>query len=474
MESLYERLIRYGHGEDYPFHMPGHKRNPELTFENPFQWDITEIQGFDDLHHPQGILKEAMDEAAALYGSGKTFFLVNGSSCGLLAAIGAVSEPGGRLLAARNCHKAVYHGILQGQLKASYVYPQRIEEWGINGGILPENVEILLKKEQGIKGVVITSPTYEGVVSDVASLAKICHQYGAALIIDEAHGAHFPFGKAFPPSALELGADVVIQSLHKTLPSLTQTALLHVGKESLIPWERIQKYLSVYESSSPSYVLMASADQCIRYMRGAGRRKMEWFEERLKKLHSRLSACKNIRFLERTPEMYGWDFSKVFCRLPGRGEWLVRQFRERYHIEPEMWDGDSVLFMTSLMDREEGFQRLEKGAMELDEEAGNLKLSAVRRETASVLPKRGEPVLTLSQAFWAEKENMALWESEGHIAGEFVYLYPPGIPVFVPGERITRDGLSYLSYQAGHGAHLKGMEDPDGERIFVIRERKGI
>ena len=229
-ELLIERLKKYRRLDMYPFHMPGHKRAEgiKLSFPDPFSVDITEIDGFDNLHHPEGILKDSMEWASSLYGSDRTWYLVNGSTCGLLSAISAAVSHGGKILVSRNCHKAVYHGIYLNHLEAVYVYPQPVPGLGIQGGILPEDVENALKNDPDIQAVLIVSPTYDGIVSDVEAIAKIVHKAGLPLIVDEAHGAHFAYGDAFPKSALELGADAVIQSVHKTLPSLTQTALLHV------------------------------------------------------------------------------------------------------------------------------------------------------------------------------------------------------------------------------------------------------
>ena len=486
MEGLYERLLQYGKEGRYPFHMPGHKRNPELFFENPFSWDITEIEGFDDLHHPQGILKEAMEEAAVLYGSKKTFFLVNGSSCGIQAAILAATKPGETILAARNCHKSVYHGILQGQLKAFYVYPQKLEGWGISGQISPEDVEKCLKERPETAAVVITSPTYKGVVSDVEQIAGIVHRFGAVLIVDEAHGAHFSFGGGFPASALEKGADIVVQSLHKTLPSLTQTALLHVGKNSRVSEKRLQSYLSIYESSSPSYVLLASVDRCIRYMAGEGRKRLSGFRESLCSYRLELKGTKAIRLLEpeRGSGVYDYDPSKLYLECLGKGEWMAGRLRQAYGLEPEMADRDGVLLMTSFLDREEGFFRLIQAVKDMDELFCREKESREKKEEAH----KGETVCqeknvlweafhaseaedTLWEAFHAPKEEVSLWESEGRISGEFIYLYPPGIPIVAPGERVTRACLSYLSYQAEGGASLKGMADPEGRKLSVLKGR---
>lgn len=226
MGELFDKLANYGNSGIYPFHMPGHKRQKTVDF-NPYKIDITEIEGFDNLHHAEGVLLEAQKKAEKLYGSEESHFLINGSTAGILSAVSACAKK--TVLIARNCHKAVYHAALIRNLDVYYVYPEIQEEFMLNGGINPADVERSLEEHPEIEAVVITSPTYDGIVSDVKRIAEIAHAYGKPLIVDEAHGAHFGFSKYFPENSVHLGADIVIHSLHKTLPSYTQTALIHIN-----------------------------------------------------------------------------------------------------------------------------------------------------------------------------------------------------------------------------------------------------
>ena len=263
MERLYKELENYGNSDFYPFHMPGHKRNKAcVEGDFPIERDITEIDGFDDLHHSEGILLEAQNALSRLYGTKRSFFSVNGSTAGLLAAISASVKKGGRILTARNCHKAVYHAIYLRDLVPTYIYPQSDSDLGINGAISVSRVERYLEENPKIEAVLITSPTYDGVVSDVRQIAEAAHKHGIPLIVDEAHGAHFRFSDYFPVSATDLGADVVIQSFHKTLPAMTQTAVLHLCSER-VSEKLIRRFLGIYETSSPSYILMSSLDACV-------------------------------------------------------------------------------------------------------------------------------------------------------------------------------------------------------------------
>ena len=216
MERLYKKLESYGQSDYYPFHMPGHKRNRASSADDfLFERDITEISGFDNLHHAEGILKEAQEYAAQIYGTKKCFFSVNGSTAALLAAVSASVNKGGKILVARNCHKAVYHALYLRELQPVYIYPHEDQRLGINGGISPERVERYLEENTDVQALLLTSPTYDGVVSDIKTIAEVVHRHKIPLIVDEAHGAHFHYSKYFPVSAADLGADIVIQSFHK-------------------------------------------------------------------------------------------------------------------------------------------------------------------------------------------------------------------------------------------------------------------
>ena len=479
-KRLIQRLRDYNATDYYPFHMPGHKRNPELgkEYENPFEIDITEIHGFDNLHHPEGLLKRSMEWAADVYGADRTYYLINGSSCGLLAAIFGTTTCGGTILMSRNCHKAAYNGIFLNHLKADYVYPQIIGNLGIQGGILPEDVDNLLESDPEIQAVLIVSPTYDGIVSDIEKIAEAAHRYGKPLIVDEAHGAHFAFGKDFPKSALELGADVVIQSVHKTLPSFTQTALLHV-RGNLADREEIERYLGIFQSSSPSYVFMAGIENCIYHMDRDGRRGMERFYDRLLSLRSALKKMNRLYLLDR--ECVG-RFG-VFDMAPSKivdsvvktditGADLDRILREKYHLELEMCCADHVVAITTLGDREDGFRRLEQALLELDGKLEEKKEDPdleSNMEWSSRVTSKPEVEMTVFDGTTAVKEPVPVENSVGRISGEFVYIYPPGIPIVAPGEMLLPSLVRTIGEYQKMGLSVQGMKDPSGKTIQVVK-----
>ena len=338
--DLRERLRTYGEGNAYPFHMPGHKRQKQQGSLFPYDLDITEIDGFDNLHHAEGILEEAMERAAKLWGSRKSFFLVNGSSSGLLAGIRAVTKRGDKVLMARGCHRAVYHAVELCGLHPVYMQAEWVEEMQISGSIQLETVEKHLQEHPDCKLVILTSPTYEGVVSDIAEIAKVAHRYGAYLLVDEAHGAHLGFSKGFPDTSVHLGADVVVQSLHKTLPCPTQTAILHVCTEQVDVTE-VGRQLSVFQTSSPSYVFMAEIDGCVSLLEQKRESLFAAYERRLASFYEKMEKLEHIRLCqpEVSPAVFGHDRGKLLFFTGNSnlsGVELAEILRERYELEIEM------------------------------------------------------------------------------------------------------------------------------------------
>lgn len=488
--SLLDKLCSYSRSDTYPFHMPGHKRNTEameMIFPNPYQIDITEVEGFDNLHHPEGILKDSMERSARIYGADQSFYLVNGSSCGILSAVSACVSRRGRLLISRNCHKAVYHAILLNELYVEYVYPQIIDSLGILGGILPEDVEKKLKKNPEIEAVLLVSPTYDGMVSDIKEIAEIVHRYGKVLIVDEAHGAHLPFAKPgdFPSSALSNGADIIIQSLHKTLPVLTQAAILHV-REGFLSEEQISRlkmYLSIYQSSSPSYVLMAGIEKGISLMDRHGQEMLSQLKEMLNHFREKARGLVSVQIpgneLAGKNGVFAVDESKILIVLKDallnnsqiNGKWLSDYLRQEFQLEMEMDAPNYVLALTSIMDKPEGFSRLFSALSALDRKVlENVQETPLKNQENSRynIERDSEGICTIFRAVEQKKEYCPLKQCEGRLAGEFVYLYPPGIPCLVPGERITREIILQIEDYFRMGLSVQGMEDSRGKNLKVL------
>lgn len=495
-EYLDEKLISYGTSDHYPFHMPGHKRQRMGDWVAE-EIDITEIDGFDNLHHAESILKEAQDRIAKLCGSDQSFYLVNGSTAGILASICGSVRKGDRILIARNCHKSVYHAIYLMELKAEYLYPEPTG-FGIQGSIAPSHVREMLDKFSDVTAVVITSPTYDGVVSDIASIAEIVHERELPLIVDEAHGAHFGFSKAFPEKAVSLGADLCIESLHKTLPSYTQTAVLHAkktrtaGKQNgpetgasdadseekqyRIDPERIKRYLGIYQTSSPSYILMAGMDRCVRMLE-RGDHLFEAFEQRL---HSFYDTCRTLKYvqifsdMEKDGAIWDRDISKILISAEEAGysgQQLYELLRNKYHLQMEMASGHYVTAITTIMDTDEGFERLITALREMNHEASPLNSAQLHTKTGHLTPvelyRPNKKEMEIAQAMDARWKRIRLEDSAGCVSAEFIYLYPPGIPIIVPGEVIEKKTLQAILDYRKLGFQIQGMEDFDGREIRV-------
>lgn len=434
----------------------------------PYDIDITEIEGFDDLHHAEGILKEAQERAAALYHAEETHFLINGSTAGILSAIMGCVPPGGRILAARNCHKSVYHAIEMQQLSPVFVYPDYDVRRGINGEISPEDIEEQLVRFPDIRAVVIVSPTYDGVVSDVKKIAEIVHRFGIPLIVDEAHGAHFGFHPYFPENANILGADLVIHSLHKTMPAPTQTALIHMNG-TCFDREAVRRFLHMLQTSSPSYILMSGIDECIRLISERGEKLFAEYTDNLKQLRSALKGMQNLQLLETK----SFDYSKILisvkdCKITAKE--IYKLLLEKYHLQMEMAAGTYILAMTAVGDTRAGMDRLQRALLEINAEAGDGVLmpdAAIQRKDEMAQNAelfRMEPakvVYTCAQMRERLREGAGAesirWENcGGCISAEYVYLYPPGIPLLVPGERVTEHIVQQLCTYRELGFTIQG------------------
>ena len=472
--ELYERLNTYAQTESYPFHMPGHKRNPESgALSELYKIDITEIEGFDNLHDADGILADAQKRASRLYGAEETHFLINGSTGGILSAVACISHPKKVLLMARNCHKSVYHAAFLNRLDTRYLFPDMIKEYDIPGKIGVDEVRRKIisvlhernihpeKAASVIAGVVITSPTYEGICSEVREIAELVHKYGLPLIVDEAHGAHLGFYEEYPESAVQAGADIVIQSVHKTLPSPTQTALLHC-KEGYINIGKLRSYLAIYQTSSPSYVLMTGIDEAVALMKREGKERLSTMLLRRKQIEKEISSCRYLRICPDT------EPSKLVISVKNtimNGKELDTLLRERYHLQMEMACGSYVLAMMSVMDCEEGILRLIQALKEIDKEL-DFREAAIPGKEFQAAPVRKYKI---HEAYLQESEEISLEEAAGKTAASFVNLYPPGIPILVPGEIIQEDAIKKMKDYLCHGYSVQGIT---GQKIQIIKKEE--
>lgn len=470
MGKLEEKLEKYFNENYLPMHMPGHKRNIKLLGEKlPYKIDITEIDGFDDLHHPEGIIKEIEEKAKKIYKSKKSFILVNGSTCGILAGIRSVVNYGDKVLVARNSHKSVYNAIELNCLNPIYVLP-KIDKYGINKNVEANDIEKILEKNKDIKLVIITSPTYEGVLSDIKAIVNIAHKYKVPVLVDEAHGAHLKFMENSNFEALNCGADIVIQSLHKTLPALTGTAILHI-KGDLVKEEDVRRELSIFETSSPSYILISSIDECLDLIERNGKKLFLDYQENLKYFYNEAKTLKKFKVLgnellnnnnkknieEIEKSLY--DFGKIVVITKNTnitGKELSDILRKDYKIEVEMASTYYIIAMTSICDNKESFERLLNALKEID-----LKLKkTVEDNSASYEIQLPKKEMTINEALNSKKFMLENYKNlEGKITKEYIFAYPPGIPIITPGEVFDKNIINIIEKYMKANIELRSTFD---------------
>lgn len=453
MGNLYQKLEKYSKKDIVPLHMPGHKRNTKmLGTQLPYNIDITEIDGFDDLHHADGIIKNIQEKAQKIYNTKKSFLLINGTTCGILAGIRSFVKKNDKILVARNCHKSVYHAIELNELKPIYVMPKTNED-GINLEITPKEVKNKIKENPDVKLVVLTSPTYEGIISNIKEIVKICHENKIPVLVDEAHGAHLKFmNKTKELSAVDAGADIVVQSVHKTLPALTQTSLLHING-NMVNEEKLKHELSIFETSSPSYILMASIENCLDFLQ-QNENMFEKYEENLEYFYSKTKEIKKLEILKNKLTDQYFDDGKIVIittKTNITGKELSEILRKKYKIELEMSSVNYAIAMTSVCDSKENVERLINALIDIDAKLEIQKMP--KYEFENILP------IISKSIYEAEKEDKFVKidyrKVEGRISKEYMWVYPPGIPIITPGEIISKDIINLLEQISEAGLEIR-------------------
>ena len=451
--SLKETLEKYSKSNIYPFHMPGHKR----MLNGAYSIDMTEVEGVDDLHDPKDVIAAEQKRLAKLYKSEESFILVGGSTVGNLSAIYGCCNEGDLILIQRNSHRSVYNAAILRHLKVEYIYSSQDENGIFNAVTLDDiqkSIEYLQKAMP--RAIVITSPTYEGIICNIETIADYCHKKNIILIVDSAHGAHFGFHQSFKGLVVS-SADVTIMSLHKTLPCLTQTAALHISGDR-VDGRRIREALDIFETSSPSYVLMSSVSDCLDYLEKAE----DYFDPYVDKLidfYKIGGQLKHLSLYESNPE--NRDMGKLVISTRNSditGVELAKILREEYMLETELSSFSYVLAMTSVMDSQEGFDRLKKALLEIDSglKSGNIHVPSFKCSSSKEISKKAmEPWEAKAKSGTLTKIEI----SEDEICQDSVCLYPPGSPILVPGERITKEALEMIQRAKAIGIHVTGINN---------------
>ena len=475
-----------------PLHMPGHQRKRDMGTALPYDYDYTEVEDLDNLHAPEGILQEAMNRTAAYYGCPDCFYLVNGSSSGLQAGIFALLEEGDEVVVARNCHRSVFYALSLRKAKIHFLLPEFWEDFSCFGSISPKEVERLLREFPKSKALIFTSPSYEGVVSDVEAIARLCHENGLSLLVDEAHGAHFSpkKGDSFLESAIALGADLVVQSPHKTLCSLTQSAWI-LGNGERYSREKLSFYLSVFQTTSPSYPLMLSLEKATTLLETKGEALFSHWKEVMESFREKARTLSYFTFLwEKEEACFAMDFSKIFLRALGipelrLGKDLAKLLREDYGIESEMHSGENLLLMTGPFISEKDMDRLffalkdieRRFGEDREKQSGEGRPETIEQSLQSkLLPSAlyqisvADNSLQISEGL-KDGEELSLYDGESRICLEYLSLYPPGIPLLFPGEKLTAEKIQGIEALEKEGIELQYSRHRQGESGKLIFQK---
>ena len=470
---LFDALKEYVDRDTLPFHVPGHKKGvgidkefKNFIGENPFKIDVTVFKLVDSLHHPTGPIKKAQELVADAYESHASFFSIHGTSGAIQAMILAVVNDGDKIIVPRNVHKSVTSGIILSGAVPVFMEPEIDKKLGIAHGVTPETVEKTLKENPDAKAVLIINPTYYGVADTV-------HSYDIPLIVDEAHGPHLAFSEKLPMSALKAGADICAQSTHKIIGSLTQGSLLHVKSKYVDP-KRVQQILNLMQTTSPSYIIMASLDCARRQIALEGKDLLQKTIELCKYTRDEINKipgfyCFGEEVLGK-PGSYSFDPTKLTIssrELGITGFELDMILADKYHIQMELSDFYNVLAVGSFGDTKEGMDRLLSALKEISNDYYGKKEPVQDFLDIPAIPTK---ILNPREAFYSDKISIPLNESIGKISGEFLLAYPPGIPVLCPGEEITQEVVDYVHDLKRANLYVQGTEDLTVENIKIVNK----
>ena len=471
-------LLKHMNKNITPFHMPGHKNNInnfdelELISENLYGIDKTEIPGLDNLHIPKEMILHAEILASRAFKSSKSYFLVNGSTCGISSMIMGVTKPKDKVIVQRNCHQSVFMACLMGDLSLCYINPDVLSEFNIAGAVSVKEIVAIMDANRDAKAIVLTYPTYYGTCSDLLKITLEAHKRNMLVLVDEAHGAHLPFNVKLPISAMDCGADVSVISLHKSLPALTQASLLNIGGgiisiRAISPG--IEFMLKIFQSSSPSYVLMASIDAARNIMESRGNALLDKLIYNIDVLSNKLSNLGGYKILGKEQigiaSIKDVDITKIVIAskssLSGRD--LEMKLLNEHNIQIEMSDINNIVLIGSVGDSDDAFEKLFNALYNINKEG-------YKSKTENILlgPIKYQTCTSMRDAYYSEKKTVPLIESRGLISGEAVVPYPPGIPVLLPGELITQEIIDYIELVKAHGIMLSSINDSSGENILVI------
>jgi len=475
---LYEAVSKYIKRRMIPFHMPGHSQGKgapkilkRLFGEKFFDFDLTEVSGLDYLHYAQGVIREAESLASKLYGTEATIFLINGTTAGVHAMILDSVKENGKIIIGRNSHRSVIGGILLAKAKPVFVQPEFNKEFGIITNVTVEGIEKAIRENPDAKALLVTTPNYYGLQGRIKDIIDLGHKHGLRVLVDEAHGAHFPFNDKFPKSAIYLGADLVTQSAHKTLPTLTQTSFLHIPSKS-VNIDRIEQILSIIESSSPSYIFMTAMDVARREMALHGKEMWDKAIEVAEYARKRISELDGFKVITESiingNDVYAFDPIKLTINVEelGYSGFEFEHYLNKNGIEIELADLQNVLL----------FITIGTSKKDIDTLVSVLKKVEPKKEKNKVkmpeFPYAPDFAMLPFEAFQKEFEVVPLKESKGRVSWGIVAPYPPGIPVLAPGMLINDDCIEFINEVFERGGLVQGSIRHGSE--IAIRVVKGV
>lgn len=481
---LFDALLAHRNRHPIQFHIPGHKKGQgmdpayrEFVGDNVLSIDLINIAPLDDLHAPKGVIGQAQELAAEAFGADHTFFSVQGTSGAIMTMILTVVGPGDKIIVPRNVHKSIMSAIVFAGAIPIFIHPEVDTELGISHGISPESVERALTTYPDAKAVLVINPTYFGFVADLKRIVDIVHARNIPVIVDEAHGVHIKFHDDLPLSAMQAGADMAATSIHKLGGSMTGSSVLNV-KEGLVSVKRAQSVFSMLTTTSTSYPLLASLDTARRQLAVNGYELLDTAIRLAKNARKRINQIAHLHCVGRerlgTSATYDMDPLKLLISVKDLGitghiaeEWL----RHNANLEVELSDLYNILCLVTIGDSKKEINLLVNALTRMSQAFDS---EATITETNVNIPEIPALAMTPRDAFYAQTESIPLAESEGYICAEFIMVYPPGIPLFIPGEIITQSNLDFIQMNIEAGLPVQGPEDSTLKNIRVIKERKAI
>jgi arginine decarboxylase len=466
-----------------PFYTPGHKRGAgiaqplaDLLGTKIFRADLTELADLDNLFAPQGVIQEAQQLAADLFGASQTWFLVNGSTCGIEAAILATCGMGDKIILPRNVHSSAIAGLILSGAIPIFLNPEYDPVLDIAHSITPNTVQSALQQHPDAKAVLTVYPTYYGVCGDLSAIANITHQYNIPLLVDEAHGPHFAFHPELPTPALAAGADLTVQSIHKVLGAMTQASMLHIQGDR-IDCDRISKALQLLQSTSPSYLLLASLDAARQQMALHGKMLMSRTLQLANEARTRISQIPGLSLLSiglgKSPGFVALDETRLTVTVSGLG---LTGFEadeildEKFAVTAEFASLQHLTFIISLGNTPADIEQLVQSFTTLAKEHRQINLNITSHNGQNLLsPQKHTLHFSPREAFFAVTETLPLVQTSDRICAEIVCPYPPGIPVLMPGEVITKSVLDYLQQIQAMGEFISGCNDTSLKTLKVVK-----